>query len=72
MVDTVDCRSPAGEDQKAKKEKVEVTHVKKAAADDGSRSGSGSGGVMAQTVEKVGEKVHSAKEAITSHTQDPH
>lgn len=62
-VDTVDYRSPPGKAQEPRKENVEVTHIKH--ADDKTVPG---GGVIAEAVAKVAEKIQSTKETISART----
>lgn len=60
-VKTVDYRSPAGEEQGAKKENVEVIHRIDYPKDDKKETP----GLISQTAAKVAEKIQPAKEAIS-------
>ncbi|CAL8996313.1 unnamed protein product [Prunus brigantina] len=66
VVDTVDYRSPAGEDKKPTKEEVEVVHETK----DGANSGTGGGGVLASAAAAVSNAFQSAKDAVSGSPKD--
>ncbi|KAF9621931.1 hypothetical protein IFM89_029151 [Coptis chinensis] len=59
-VDTVDYRSPAGEDQPAKKENVQIIHQTKPGDET-------KGGVLSDATAAVTKTVQSAKDAISGH-----
>ncbi|KAH0988441.1 hypothetical protein GBA52_015618 [Prunus armeniaca] len=66
VVDTVDYRSPAGEDKKPTKEEVEVVHETK----DGANSGTGGGSVLASAAAAVSNAFQSAKDAVSGSAKD--
>ncbi|CAK9144196.1 unnamed protein product [Ilex paraguariensis] len=65
-VETVDYRSPAGDDEVPKKENVEVTHLIR--TDDGDNRSTGK--VMADADAAVTSNLQSAKEAISGESSD--